>query len=99
MPGPMGQPPMGPQTLGSPACSGCSKMCPAICMRWNTLIKPNGQVENLPPSITPLAPNERVGPNGVFPPMTQITGPAQQGMMNPGMMSLPFMGAPPNAQG
>ena len=85
-PGPMGQSPM-----GAPGCGGCAqnqgpKMCPAICMRWNTIIKPNGQVENGPASITPLAPNEKVGPNGVFPPMTQMMGPMQPGMMQPGMM-------------
>lgn len=95
--GPMGQPPM-----GGPGCGGCAqnqgpKMCPAICMRWNTIIKPNGEVENGKASITPLAPNERVGPNGVFPPMTQMMGPMQQpgmmqpGMMQPGMMQQPYM--------
>ncbi|XP_028404440.1 proline-rich protein HaeIII subfamily 1-like isoform X2 [Dendronephthya gigantea] len=90
--GPMGQQPMGQQPMGGPGCGGCAqnqgpKMCPAICMRWNTIIKPNGEVENGKASITPLAPNERVGPNGVFPPMTQMMGPMQQpGMMQPGMM-------------
>jgi hypothetical protein len=85
-PGAMGQQP----PMGGPGCGGCAqnqgpKMCPAICMRWNTIIKPNGQIENGPSSITPLAPNEKVGPNGVSPPMTQMMGPMQQGMMRPGM--------------
>jgi hypothetical protein len=87
-----GQPgPMGQQPMGGPGCGGCAqnqgpKMCPAICMKWNTIIKPNGEVENGKTSITPLSPNERVGPNGLFPPMTQMMGPMQQGMMQPGMM-------------
>lgn len=100
MPGAPGPMP-GQQPMGGPGCGGCvmdqsPKMCPAICMRWNTIIKPNGQVENMPASITPLAPNERVDANGVFPPMTQMMGPMQQpGVMSPSMPQPYMQGRPP----
>lgn len=99
MPGPMlgpmpGQMPgqmQGGGAMGGPECGGCAqsqgpKQCPAVCMRWSTIIKPNGQVENGPSSLTPLTPGERVGPNGVFPPMNSFTPMMPQQM--------PFMGVP-----
>lgn len=88
--------------MGGPGCGGCAqsqepKQCPAICMRWNTIIKPNGEVENGPASITPLSPSERVGPNGIFPPMNSVSPMFPQPMMAPPMTpgaGMPNMGVP-----
>ncbi|XP_028404439.1 uncharacterized protein LOC114527053 isoform X1 [Dendronephthya gigantea] len=54
--------PMLNQQSGSSALteSGPQKGCPAMCVRWNTVLKENGQLENTPVVTSPLVPGDTI---------------------------------------